>query len=189
MDCLGITAVSIRSGNTSRVTSVNSSNNSQLLRASSQQSRQTEGPATGNRSRSTSFLSNRNLPSRPSSIVSEAPSTMRRPSEVTERAFSTRSSPQMSLFATPTIGQRTTFRGPSADYRTLQPLPPNSLVPSTPPNYLQNSPRLGDDGNFLEWKDQVALYQCACVAEFKLGMEIWYAGLPFLQMDEGDVIE
>jgi len=52
-----------------------------------------------------------------------------------------------------------------------------------------NSPNLGDDGNFLEWTDQTALYQCACVADFKLGMEIWYAGLPFLQMEEGDVVE
>jgi hypothetical protein len=36
------------------------------------------------------------------------------------------------------------------------------------------------------------LYQCACVADFKLGVRkgrVWYAGLPFLDMDEGDVIE
>lgn len=55
--------------------------------------------------------------------------------------------------------------------------------------FLESSPVLDHDGNALEWKDQEILYQCACVAPFALDVDVWYAGLPFLNMEEGTVIE
>lgn len=72
---------------------------------------------------------------------------------------------------------------------TIPPDSPETTPTQTPRDYLLSSPNLGDDGQFLEWTDQAALYQCACVADFRLGMDVWYAGLPFLGMEEGDIVE
>jgi hypothetical protein len=173
-------------------------------------SRPTDVP--GNRARSTSFLTRRKLESRPSSIVSEAPSMTRHPSDITDRA-------EVSLLTTSTggrtVGPTSTGLMSTSVPSTSQFVPPhhhnNHNLPPTPlliPNqnlglspllpssssmdFLTQSPSLGNDGNPLEWTDQPALYQCACVADFKLGVRkgrVWYAGLPFLDMDEGDVIE
>jgi hypothetical protein len=70
---------------------------------------------------------------------------------------------------------------------------PDSHKPGASPllgsNYLLNSPSLGNDGEMMEWKDQAPLYPCACVAPFKLDVEVWYAGLAFLNMEEGEIVE
>lgn len=45
------------------------------------------------------------------------------------------------------------------------------------------------EGRAVRWEDEQALYQCMCVATFRLDIEIWYAGLKFLSIEEGNVIE
>jgi hypothetical protein len=54
------------------------------------------------------------------------------------------------------------------------------------------SPRLDGDGvhRTSSWSDEPALYKCVCVAPFSVEVELWYAGLPFLNpLKEGDVVD
>lgn len=54
-----------------------------------------------------------------------------------------------------------------------------------------SSPNLGsNDQAIRSWRKELALYQCVCVASFALDLELWYAGLPFLNpLEEGEVVD
>ncbi len=53
------------------------------------------------------------------------------------------------------------------------------------------SPSMGDTRQAISsWQKEPALYTCVCVASFSLDLELWYAGLPFLNpMEEGEVVD
>lgn len=154
-----------------------------LQRAYSQQNtRKPEGlpPNLGNRSRSGSFLANKNVPIRTESDVVL-------PIEA------------ISDNVTSSQGRRPISYLPPLARTDAIVLPELKLMPTSPGSLksspLLSSPRLDRNaqgevmGQPGEWKDQKPMYQCRCVAEFNLKVDVWYAGLPFLNMEEGELID
>jgi len=78
------------------------------------------------------------------------------------------------------------------DASSAFPLTPNQTG-SPFPGAAARLPLLSSDGtphSANSWLDEPALYQCVCVAPFSAEVELWYAGLPFLNpLKEGDMVD
>ncbi len=44
-------------------------------------------------------------------------------------------------------------------------------------------------GGAESWRTEPTIYKCVCVASFSLESQLWYAGLPFLELGEGEVVD